>query len=104
MAVSLAESHRQLKNRLNPVSAITQVQATELLPVFFRLFRCRDKVLRGLVFNHIIADIKSSNQRHRDERLNRSVQVSWLAERVHSSYSCCNLYTRCTRHGLVWTC
>lgn len=32
-----------------------QVEALELLPLFFRLFRCPDKALRRLLFRHIIA-------------------------------------------------
>ena len=37
--------------------------------------RClQDKALRQLVFRHITADIKNSNKRHRNERLNRAVQ------------------------------
>ncbi|KAK9811636.1 hypothetical protein WJX72_007420 [[Myrmecia] bisecta] len=51
-----------------------QIQPTELLPVFFRLFRCQDKALRQTLFRHIVADIKGSNQKHKDDRLNRSIQ------------------------------
>lgn len=50
------------------------VQPTELLPLFFRLFRCPDKQLRIMIFRHIVADIKGANKKKRDERLNRSVQ------------------------------
>ena len=32
-----------------------QVSAMDLLPLFFRLFRCQDKSLRQLLFRHIIA-------------------------------------------------
>ena len=32
-----------------------QVEALDLLPLFFRLFRCQDKALRRLLFRHIIA-------------------------------------------------
>ena len=46
----------------------------QLHPLFFRLFRCQDKGLRQLLFRHIVADIKSANQRQRNERLNRSLQ------------------------------
>jgi len=50
------------------------VQAVELLPLFFRLFRCADKQLRVMIFRHIVADIKGANKNKRDDRLNRSVQ------------------------------
>ena len=50
------------------------VQAVELLPLFFRLFRCPDKQLRIMIFRHIVADVKGANKHRRDERLNRAVQ------------------------------
>ena len=50
------------------------VQPIELLPLFFRLFRCPDKQLRIMIFRHIVADIKGANKNKRDERLNRAVQ------------------------------
>lgn len=34
----------------------------------------QDKALRQLVFRHVTADIKNSNKRGRNERLNRAVQ------------------------------
>ena len=46
----------------------------ELLPLFFRLFRCPDKQLRLMIFRHIVAAVKSANKNKRDDRLNRSVQ------------------------------
>ena len=46
----------------------------ELLPLFFRLFRCPDKQLRLMIFRHIVAAVKSANKNKRDEGLNRSVQ------------------------------
>ncbi len=34
-----------------------QLTATELHPLFFRLFRCQDKDLRQMLFRHIIAGV-----------------------------------------------
>eukprot|EP00887_Chlorella_sp_A99_P007365 scaffold2.g7365.t1 len=51
-----------------------QLAPTALLPLLFKLFRVQDKALRQLVFRHITADIKNSNKRQRNERLNRAVQ------------------------------
>ncbi|KAK9840402.1 hypothetical protein WJX74_009278 [Apatococcus lobatus] len=51
-----------------------QVQPMQLLPLFFRLFRCQDKALRHMIFHHIIADLKACNRRARNDRLNRAVQ------------------------------
>ena len=45
---SLVKSLILLRNRGHLTSA-------ELLPLFFRLFRCQDKNLRDLLFKHIIA-------------------------------------------------
>jgi hypothetical protein len=52
-----------------------QLAATTLLPLCFRLFRCHDKRLRSLMYAHIVSDIQNSNKKHRDEKLNRSLQV-----------------------------
>lgn len=35
-----------------------QVSALQVLPLFFRLFKCQDKSLRQLVFRHIIAGMQ----------------------------------------------
>lgn len=51
-----------------------QLLPTALLPLLFRLFRVPDKALRQLVFRHVTADIKNSNRKQRNERLNRAVQ------------------------------
>ncbi|EFJ52836.1 hypothetical protein VOLCADRAFT_55520, partial [Volvox carteri f. nagariensis] len=51
-----------------------QVGAMEVLPLFFRLFRCQDKALRQQLFRHIVADLKAANRKTRNERLNRAVQ------------------------------
>eukprot|EP00882_Tetradesmus_deserticola_P016919 GHRQ01018098.1.p2 GENE.GHRQ01018098.1~~GHRQ01018098.1.p2 ORF type:complete len:350 (+),score=207.35 GHRQ01018098.1:566-1615(+) len=51
-----------------------QLDPALLLPLLFKLFRVNDKQLRELLFRHIIADLKASNQRGRNERLNKTVQ------------------------------
>ncbi len=45
------------------------MEATELLPLFFRLFRCPDKALRRLLFRHIIAGARPLTQAHMPARL-----------------------------------
>ncbi|KAL3143572.1 hypothetical protein ABBQ38_002369 [Trebouxia sp. C0009 RCD-2024] len=64
---SLVKSLILLRNR-------GHLKSAEVLPLFFRLFRCQDKNLRDLLFKHIVADIKGANQKHRNEQLNRSIQ------------------------------
>lgn len=51
------------------------LSALDILPTLFRLFRCHDKVLKQLLFRHIIADIKAANRKHKDNKLNRGVQT-----------------------------
>ena len=46
----------------------------ELLPMCFRLFKCQDKALRTMVHAFIIGDIKSVNEKGRNDRLNRIIQ------------------------------
>ena len=47
---------------------------TTLLQLFFVLFRCQDKVLRKMLYNHIVADIKNVNCKQKNNTLNRVLQ------------------------------
>jgi len=47
---------------------------TDLLPLFFRLFRVPDKNMRSLLFNHIIADVKNVNKKGANNKLNSKLQ------------------------------
>jgi len=82
------------------------VQATELLPLFFRLFRCADKQLRVMIFRHIVADIKSANKNKRDDRLNRAVQNFLQAalkdENESAAKKALSVITELYRRG-IWT-
>ena len=49
------------------------LQPTDLLALFFKLFRCHDKSLRSTLYNHIVADITNVNRRRRDNALNRTL-------------------------------
>jgi protein SDA1 len=50
------------------------IPALTLLQRCFRLFRCRDKALRERLYSHVITDIKTINQKQRDDKLNRQLQ------------------------------
>ncbi|KAJ1735586.1 Severe Depolymerization of Actin [Coemansia biformis] len=51
------------------------VSNVQVMPLFFTLFRCRDKKLRKLLYTHIVSDVKAANRgRHRDEALNKALQ------------------------------
>ncbi|OZJ04923.1 hypothetical protein BZG36_02658 [Bifiguratus adelaidae] len=81
--ISLLQEHYQV---LHPELRKTCVQALillrnkdivdnmKLLPVFFTLFRCRDKALRQLLYTHIVNDIKNSNAKAKNNRLNKTLQ------------------------------
>ncbi|RUS20386.1 SDA1-domain-containing protein [Endogone sp. FLAS-F59071] len=47
---------------------------TRLLPLFFTLFRCRDKSLRQLLYTHIVNDIRNANAKHKNNKLNKTLQ------------------------------
>ncbi|KAG2220335.1 hypothetical protein INT45_004020 [Circinella minor] len=47
---------------------------TRLLPLFFTLFKCKDKHLRELLYSHIVNDIKNANIKAKNNKLNRSLQ------------------------------
>lgn len=50
------------------------LQPTDLLELFFNLLRCQDKPLRAFLKNHIIQDIKNTNAKRRDAKLNSTLQ------------------------------
>ena len=45
-----------------------------LLKLFFKLFKCKDKLLRSLLFSHIVSDIKNINSKHKNNQVNTSLQ------------------------------
>ncbi|KAG0796007.1 hypothetical protein G6F16_000503 [Rhizopus arrhizus] len=47
---------------------------TRLLPLFFTLFKCRDKQLREMLYSHIVNDIKNSNAKVKNNKLNKTLQ------------------------------
>lgn len=50
------------------------LESMDLLPLFFRLFRCQDKTLRENLCSFIVHDIKGSNAKHFNNKLNKSLQ------------------------------
>ncbi|RZC38504.1 SDA1 -like, partial [Asbolus verrucosus] len=47
---------------------------TDLLELFFKLLRCQDKNLRSFLETHIITDIKNLNSKHKNAKLNTTLQ------------------------------
>ncbi|XP_017147528.1 protein SDA1 homolog [Drosophila miranda] len=50
------------------------VPALDILELFFQLLRCPDKNLRTFLQAHIVTDIKNMNAKHKDMKLNSSLQ------------------------------
>jgi protein SDA1 len=50
------------------------ISALDLLALFFELLKCPDKNLRKFLQDHIITDIKNMNAKHKDMKLNSSLQ------------------------------
>ncbi|CAF4834111.1 unnamed protein product [Pieris macdunnoughi] len=50
------------------------VSAFDLLEIFFFLIKCQDKNLREYLKTHIITDIKNMNMKHKDMKLNSTLQ------------------------------
>ncbi|XP_053109001.1 protein SDA1 homolog [Hemicordylus capensis] len=53
------------KNLINP---------TSLLELFFELLRCHDKFLRKTLYTHIVTDIKNVNAKHKNNKMNTTLQ------------------------------
>lgn len=50
------------------------VPAAAVLPVFFKLFRCKDKELRTFLHGVIISDMKKLNEKAKNHTINRKMQ------------------------------
>ncbi|XP_061554496.1 protein SDA1 homolog [Phycodurus eques] len=50
------------------------IDPTSLLELFFELLRCHDKLLRKTLYTHIVADIKNINAKHKNNKVNSSLQ------------------------------
>ncbi|KAG5183588.1 SDA1-domain-containing protein [Tribonema minus] len=51
------------------------LNSTDLLQLFFKLFRIQDKSLRQLLFDHTVSDIRAINLKARNEKMNRTLQA-----------------------------
>lgn len=50
------------------------LEPTDLLQLFFQLLKCQDKALRSFLETHIITDIKNVNSKHKNAKLNTTLQ------------------------------
>ncbi|KAJ1568850.1 Protein SDA1, partial [Nowakowskiella sp. JEL0078] len=83
MLMDALETHHMVMNpalRKSMVQALmilrnrNVVSTASILPLFFTLFRCRDKALRVLLRIHIVNDIKNENLKHKNNKLNKTLQ------------------------------
>lgn len=51
------------------------IEPIQVLTLFFKLFRAQDKYLREIVYNHIVSDVVSVNQKKRNEQVNNKLQA-----------------------------
>jgi protein SDA1 len=49
------------------------VPASLILPVFFKLFKCKDKELRKFLHSIIISDLKKINIAHKNHGINKKL-------------------------------
>ncbi|KAF9161929.1 Protein SDA1 [Mortierella sp. AD011] len=69
-----AELRRTMVQALVLLRNREMISSTSLLSLFFTLFRCRDKILRDILYNHIVNDIKVSNQKAKNNKMNKTLQ------------------------------
>eukprot|EP00730_Choanoeca_flexa_P006259 TRINITY_DN12119_c0_g2_i2.p1 TRINITY_DN12119_c0_g2~~TRINITY_DN12119_c0_g2_i2.p1 ORF type:complete len:706 (+),score=234.51 TRINITY_DN12119_c0_g2_i2:3031-5148(+) len=48
--------------------------SSALLELFFKLFKCRDKVLRDILYKHVVSDIRRLNAKHKNNAVNKTLQ------------------------------
>jgi len=64
----------QLVQSLRMIRTKKQATATDILPLFFRLFRAEDKALRSYLFTSIIGDLKIINRKAKATNVNKTLQ------------------------------
>ena len=64
---SLFQSLVLLRNR-------KQLDPVALVGLCFELFRCQDKTLRSMVYQHVVSDVRNINKRATNLKLNRAMQ------------------------------
>lgn len=64
---ALVQSLMQLRKR-------RRVELIQLLPLFFRLFGCKDKPLRHMIFGFLVSDIRTAEKVQRQHQHNRQIK------------------------------
>ncbi|KAI8802060.1 NUC130/3NT domain-containing protein, partial [Cladochytrium replicatum] len=50
------------------------IPTIDVLPLFFTLFRCSDQTLGATLRKYIVTDIKHANAKHRNSKINKTLQ------------------------------
>ncbi|KAG9463799.1 hypothetical protein GDO78_021053 [Eleutherodactylus coqui] len=50
------------------------ISPSVVLELFFELLRCQDKLLRKTLYTHIVTDIKNINSKHKNNKVNTTLQ------------------------------
>lgn len=58
------------------------VELEKVLTLFFRLFRVKDKLLREVLYDAIVGEIRRANQPHRNNALNKTLQ-NFMFSQLH---------------------
>ena len=61
------------------------IAPADLLQLFFELFKCQDKSLRAFLRDHIVTDLKNTNAKHKDVKLNSSMQ-NFMYKMINDSH------------------
>jgi len=61
------------------------VAPADLIQLFFELFKCQDKALRAFLRDHIVNDLKNTNAKHKDVKLNSSMQ-NFMFKMINDSH------------------
>lgn len=73
-SILLPDTRKAMVQSLMLLRSKNLIEQSELLPLFFFLFRCRDKQLREMLNTYIITDIKTANSKCKNNKLNKSLQ------------------------------
>ncbi|PAA84500.1 hypothetical protein BOX15_Mlig016276g3 [Macrostomum lignano] len=80
------------------------VTPLDIMQLFCRLFKCQDKLLRRTLSSYIVQDVKNVNAKHKNAKLNSSLQNHMLAviqEDSIASKKCAEIMVELYRRG-VW--
>ncbi len=73
-AILPPETRKSIVSALMLLRSKNNIDQVAVLSLFFDLLRCRDKALRAQLVNYVVLDIKNSNTKCKNVKLNKSLQ------------------------------